>query len=85
MKPKNYSLTEARTKLTRMVRDAQAGNISLVTRRGIPVFVVVPVEQWQAQNRCITPNAGILSRRGTGRGLWGLDSGKAVVSLRDEW
>lgn len=85
MKPKTYSITEARTRFARIASDAQAGDASVITRYGIPIAVVVCVEKWQAQQPSFPPNAGMLSLRGTGKGLWSDHPVNAVSKLRDEW
>lgn len=85
MRPKTYSIAQARARLARIVSDAQAGEASVITRRGVPIAAVVPVENWRAQKEQPLLNANFLSLRGTGRGLWDDDSASAVTNLRDEW
>lgn len=84
MKPKTYNLTQARARFTRIVRDAQPGEANIITRYGLPVAAVVSVAEQQVQRPPVIPNAGTLSLRGTGRGLWSSDAAKVVAKLRDE-
>lgn len=85
MKPKTYDLTTAAAQLSRIVRDAQAGETCLITRRGVPIAALVPVAQCQAQKPKASSNLGILALRGTGLGLWNTSQALAVAKLRDEW
>jgi len=78
----HYGLEQARAQLPHIASEAVAGYTSVITRHGKPVAVVVPVEQWQAQQ--VRP-ASILALRGTGQGLWPQGAGQAVAELRDEW
>jgi len=83
--PKTYYLKKAAAQLSRIVRDAQAGQASLVTLRGVPVAALVSVEQRQRAMAEDSSNAGILALRGTGRGLWGASAATTVRKLRGEW
>lgn len=85
MKPTTYGLEQARAQLPHIASEALAGEASVITRHGKPVAVVVPVDQWQAQQQRARMGPGILALRGTGRGLWGGDPAKTVAKLRDEW
>ncbi len=78
----NYGLEQARAKLPHIASEAVAGYTSVITRHGKPVAVVVPVEQWRAQQ--VRPMS-ILALQGTGRGLWPEGAGQAIAELRDEW
>lgn len=78
----NYGLEQARAQLPHIASEAVAGHTSVITRHGKPVAVVVPVEQWRAQQ---VRQASILALRGTGRGLWPQGAGQAIADLRDEW
>jgi len=49
MSPKIYSLTEARTELTPVVRDAEAGQASVIACHSVQVAVVVSKKQWQTR------------------------------------
>jgi len=78
-----YGLEQARAQLPLIASEALAGYSSVITRHGKPVAVVVPVRDWEAQQK--SQAAGVLALRGTGRGLWTQGAAKAVSDLRDEW
>lgn len=80
-----YGLEQARAQLPHIASEALAGYTSVITRHGKPVAVVVPVEQWQAQQVRHLQAGSILALRGTGRGLWPQGAAQTVTELRDEW
>ncbi|WP_439605827.1 type II toxin-antitoxin system Phd/YefM family antitoxin [Hydrogenophaga sp.] len=83
--PTRYGLEQARIQLPHIVSEAQAGVSSVITRHGKPYAAVVPVQDLQKLRVAARRSQGVLALRGSGRGLWGADVGKAVASLRDEW
>lgn len=85
MKPKTYDLKQPAAHLSRIVRDVQTGQTSLLTMRGVPVAALVSVEQWQRTMPEVSSDAGILALRGTGRGLWNAGSETTIATLRAEW
>jgi prevent-host-death family protein len=80
-----YGLEQARAQLPHIAAEASAGYSSVITRHGKPVAVVVPMDQWQAQQGLRLKAAGILALRGTGRDLWPQSVSQTVAQLRDEW
>jgi prevent-host-death family protein len=72
---------EARNELPRLLEAAESGRSTIITRRGRPVAALVPIEGYIAAIRQepLTPVAG------SGRGLWGGNSGPTLRKLRDEW
>ncbi len=84
MNPKTYDLKKAAAQLSRIVRDAQTGQTSLLTMHGVPVAALVSVEQWQAQKLMASSYADTLALRGTGRGLWNTSHETAETTLRNE-
>ena len=72
---------EARNELPALLDAAEHGRSTIITRRGRPVAVLAPIEAYGAavQQRPLLP------AEGSGRGLWGADSRRAVRHLRDEW
>ena len=80
-----YGLEQARARLPHIAAEAVAGYSSVITRHGKAVAAVVPMGQWQAQQSQKIRAAGLLSLRGTGRGLWPQGAGQAVDDLRQEW
>jgi antitoxin (DNA-binding transcriptional repressor) of toxin-antitoxin stability system len=71
---------EARQGLPAILDAAAAGRATVITRRGRAVAAVVPVEQAR-----LGRPASLLALAGSGRGLWGDDSRRAITRLRDEW
>jgi antitoxin (DNA-binding transcriptional repressor) of toxin-antitoxin stability system len=71
---------EARKQLPAILAAASAGRTTLITRHGRAVAAVVPVSAVK-QGEPLSLQA----LAGTGRGLWGSDSRKALTKLRDEW
>jgi prevent-host-death family protein len=82
---KTYGLEQARAQLPLIAAEAQAGYSSEITRHGKPVAMVVPVQDWQAEQGRQLASGGILALRGSGRGLWPQGAAKAVSQLRNEW
>lgn len=81
MTKKSYGAEEARTLLPELLERAHQGKASVITKRGKPYAEVVPAGTVTAGR----PKLPFLSLAGTGRGLWGQDSRKALRRLRDEW
>jgi prevent-host-death family protein len=72
---------EARNQLPDLLEAAEKGRSTIITRHGRPVAALVPIEAYGAAVRQppLTPVAG------SGRGLWGKNSTRALRKLRDEW
>lgn len=81
----NYGLEQARIQLPMIVANAHAGIRSIITKHGKPYAAIVPIQDVQRTSHSAELAAGILSLRGTGRGLWGNYVGQTVSDLRDEW
>jgi len=79
-KPTSKGVEQARQQLPAILAAAVAGRTTIITRHGRAVAAVVPA----ADARQAKP-ASLQSLAGTGRGLWGKDSGKTISKLRDEW
>jgi prevent-host-death family protein len=71
---------EARNQLPKLIEAAEAGHSTVITRRGRAVAVLSPLEGYGAKRQ-----QSLLSIAGTGRGLWGRDSARAIDALREEW
>lgn len=71
---------EARQQLPAILAAAAAGRSTLITRHGKAVAVVVPADHVRQRKP-----VSLQSLAGSGRGLWGRDSRKAIDKLRDEW
>ena len=54
---------------------------TIITRHGRPVAALVPIEAYGAATR----QQPLMPAAGSGRGLWGKNSTRALRKLRDEW
>lgn len=81
----NYGLEQARIQLPNIVANAHAGIRSIITKHGKPYAAIVPLQDIQHSSSATDLAPGILSLRGTGRGLWGVNAGQTISDLRDEW
>jgi prevent-host-death family protein len=72
---------EARNELPTLLEGAEGGQLTIITRRGRAVAALVPI----AHLRSMEQQKSLLSLRGSGRGLWGKDSGRTLKKLREEW
>ena len=79
-RPLSTGAERAREELPAILDAAAAGRSTIITRRGRAVAAVVPVEQVRTRQ-----SASLLALAGSGKGLWGPASNKAVAALRDEW
>lgn len=79
-RPSETGAEKAREQLPAILDAAAAGRTTVITRRGRAVAAVVPVDQ--ARSRQV---ASLQALAGTGRGLWGANTGKALAALREEW
>lgn len=71
---------EARQQLPAILAAAAAGQTTMITRHGRQIAAVVPAAAIKASKP-----ASLLALAGSGRTLWGSDSGKTIAELRDEW
>lgn len=81
----NYGLEQARIHLPNIVANAHAGIRSIITKHGKPYAAIVPLQDIKQPPTDADLTSGILTLRGTGRGLWGDHVGQTVSDLRDEW
>ena len=72
---------EARKQLPALVAAAAKGHTTIITKHGRAVAAVVPADSIAKAKK----QSPITSIAGTGKGLWGKDSTKAIAKLRDEW
>jgi prevent-host-death family protein len=72
---------EARNQLPDLLDAAARGRATIITKRGRPVAVLVPFDEYKAAPRQVS----IFALEGTGRGLWGKNSTRTIRALRDEW
>lgn len=79
-KPEAKGAEEARQQLPAILAAAAAGHSTLITRHGRAVAAVVPAGSLPQRKP-----ASLLALAGSGRGLWGRHSHRALAALRDEW
>ncbi len=71
---------EARQQLPSILAAAGEGRTTIITRHGRAVAAVVPASAAKSRRP-----SSLLALAGTGKGMWGRDSVKAIAKLRDEW
>ena len=72
---------ETRNELPDLLAAAEKGQATIITRHGRPVAALVPISAYGSSVR----QPPLLPLRGSGRGLWGRNSMKAIRQMRDEW
>jgi prevent-host-death family protein len=72
---------EARSQLPALLAEAEKGRVTIITRHGRSVAAIVPIARAAAEQR----QKSLAGLAGSGKGLWGKDSTKALRRLRDEW
>jgi prevent-host-death family protein len=72
---------QARNRLPELIAAAEKGRSTIITRHGRPVAALVPFDEHAASGA----QQPLVPLKGSGRGLWGLDSTRTVRELRDEW
>jgi prevent-host-death family protein len=72
---------DARSELPTLLAEAERGRSTIITRHGRPIAAIVPIDRVAGQPRQLS----LLGLAGSGKGLWGRDSTKALRKLRDEW
>ncbi len=70
----------ARKRLPELIDRASAGEISIISKRGIPKAAIVPVDQCRSSE-----NGGLIVLKGSGRNLWGKNVTTAIDQMRKEW
>jgi prevent-host-death family protein len=72
---------EARNQLPSLLAAAEKGQSTIITKHGKPVAALMPIEAYSAA----ASQQSLTSLEGSGRGLWGKDSGRTLRKLRGEW
>jgi prevent-host-death family protein len=80
-KPIRKGAEEARNQLPDLLVAAEKGRSTIITKHGRPVAALVPLEEYDATGA----QQPLAPLQGSGRGLWGKDSGRTLSDLRDEW
>ena len=80
--PIKYGLEQARMRFPEIVANANAGQYCIITKHGKPVAAVIPLADLPKEQKS---KFNFLSLKGTGRGLWGTDTGQFITDLRNEW
>ena len=83
--PASYGLEQARIQLPHIVSDAHAGLTSVITRHGKPYAAIVSIHELEKSRAVINAASGLLTLRGTGRGVWGSNVAQTIAEMRDEW
>ena len=78
---KRKGVEEARNQLPKLIEAAEAGHTTIITKRGRAVAVLAPL----ASSSTAPRQRSLLALAGTGRKLWGRNSGRTIAELRDEW
>jgi prevent-host-death family protein len=81
MKVVHKGSEEARNELPTLLEEAHSGRATIITRRGKPVAALVPLSQYQTEQK----QQSLLPLEGAGHGLWGRQSTRTIAKLRDEW
>jgi prevent-host-death family protein len=79
--PRQKGAEDARNQLPELLVAAENGEPTIITKRGKPVAALMPIEALStgARQQPLSP------LHGSGRGLWGKNSGRTLQKLRDEW
>lgn len=80
-RPARKGVEEARNRLPALLAEAEQGRTTIITRHGRSVAAIVPIPRAQGAK----PQKALVRLAGTGRGLWGRDSTRALRRLRGEW
>jgi prevent-host-death family protein len=72
---------EARNQLPALLDAAEKGRSTIITRHGRPVAALMPI----GAHGAVARQQSLIPVAGSGRGLWGKDSTRALRKLRDEW
>jgi prevent-host-death family protein len=72
---------EARKKLPSLLERAHRGQVTVITKRGVPYAAIVPITE------AVKKTVGIRLQdlRGSGKGLWREDAVAWVNEIRGEW
>ena len=72
---------EARNQLPDLLKAAQKGRSTIITKHGRPVAAIIPVDEFIGRS----PQRSLLPLKASGRGLWGKGGARTLRDLRDEW
>jgi prevent-host-death family protein len=72
---------DARSQLPALLVEAEKGRATIITRHGRSIAAIVPAAQVERAVR----QRSLIALAGSGKGLWGEDSVKALRRLRNEW
>lgn len=80
-RPERKGVEHARSQFPALLAEAERGRSTIITRHGRSIAAIVPVERAAADAR----QKPLTNLAGSGKGLWGKDSTRALRRLRDEW
>lgn len=72
---------EARRRLPALLERAHRGKPTVITKRGAPYAVIMPVTALARQQAGIS----IRQLRGSGKSYWGKNAAQWIESIRGEW
>jgi prevent-host-death family protein len=78
--PNRKGAEQARAQLPTLLAEAEKGRTTIITRHGRSIAAIVPVDRMTGQRQ--KPLDGLA---GSGKGLWGRDSRRTLLRLREEW
>ena len=78
-RPSRKGVEDARSQLPALLAEAERGRSTIITRHGRSIAAIVPVE------RAAGAQKSLLALAGSGKGLWGKSSLRALRRLREEW
>ncbi len=70
----------ARKRLPELIDRASAGEISIISKRGIPQAAIVPLDQCRSSEA-----GGLITLKGSGRSLWGDNAATTIDQMREDW
>ena len=70
---------EARNQLPALLAEAEKGRTTIITRHGRSIAKLGPVKGAEFRQKALTALAG------SGKGMWGANSTRALGRMRDEW
>jgi len=82
MPPPTVGSEDARSQLPQLLRAAEEGRSTIITRHGRPIAALVPIDQMHSPGH---GQQSLLSLVGTGKGIWGPDVRRAIRELKEEW
>lgn len=80
-KKRTCGAEQARARLPELLERAHHGSPTVITKRGEPYAILVPVSEARRGPRRVS----VLGLKGSGHGLWGPVASETIATMRDEW